>query len=319
MKKEKWKPSSSKKVIYLRHEIIKKLRLFFENNNFLEVDTPSLLSTGITDPNIESLVVRETYFNDKLYYLHTSPEFYMKRLLAYLKKDIYQICKTYRANELGKWNEPEFTLLEWYRVGWNELELLEEVENIIRIVLSPYIKINKVIKYRYIDLFKDVLSINNLNKEDLSQAIRKHNIPIPSNATKNQLLDIALTQIIVNKLENNSIIFIYNYPQDQCSLAKIDKEKEIAQRFEVFFNGIEIGNGFNELTDVHEQRNRFIKDNKIRKKLNKIEHQLDEEFLAALEYGLPECSGVALGLDRLIAIAADVDNINESITFSHSD
>jgi len=186
-------------------------------------------------------------------------------------------------------------------------------------VLSPYIKINKVIKYKYIDLFKDILSINSLKKEDLSHAINKHNIPTPTNATKNQLLDIALTQIIINKLDNNSIIFIYNYPEDQCSLAKIDKEKKIAKRFEVFFNGIEIGNGFNELTDVHEQRNRFAKDNKIRKKLDKIEHSLDEEFLAALEYGLPECSGVALGLDRLISIAAGVDNIKESITFSHSD
>ncbi|OUU79880.1 MAG: hypothetical protein CBC38_03420 [Gammaproteobacteria bacterium TMED78] len=317
MSKEKWRPSASEKVIYIRSEFLKKIRFFFEKEKILEVETPTLLPYGVTDPQIESISIDEGLIANNKYYLHTSPELHMKRIISHLRKDIYQICKSYRADELGKWHEPEFTLLEWYRIGWDEHDLMNEVTSIIKMLLKPYFEIHKILKFKYDDIFKKVLDLELLNKDNLLDALKKNKIPYPENCTEIQLLDLSLNQIIIPSMDKNSIIYIYDYPINQSSLAKVDLNNNIAKRFEVFINGIEIGNGFNELTDAKEQRKRFENDNKKRKGLDKKEHLIDEGFLNALDHNFPECSGIALGLDRIIAIAADLNNIREAVTFSH--
>jgi elongation factor P--(R)-beta-lysine ligase len=338
---QKWQPSASLELIKLRAETLRKIRSFFDKKNLLEVDTPSLSYSTSTDPFIESFQTRYLPLTQVMsrenYFLHTSPEFPMKRLLASGSDSIYQIAKVFRQGESGQRHNPEFTLLEWYRQGWDHHELMQEVCQLLTQLLSPYIDMAEPCFVSYQNVFQDVLGINphTANKEDLIACTQKVGLGnvLNEKEDKDRFLELLFShqiepnlglsrplQVINNDRKDLTtkpcLFFLYHYPASQASLAKISTENgvQIAERFEIFINGMELGNGFHELNDSNEQRLRFELDNRCRKATQKTEVPLDERFLASLNF-LPECAGVALGIERLLMVMNQSQHINEVIAF----
>jgi len=232
-----------------RAKLIARIRTFFENKNILEVETP-LLSTGrIPDPHIQSM---ETECLGKKYYLQTSPECYMKRLLAAGSGDIYQITKAFRNNELGHKHEPEFTLLEYYRLGFNHHDLMADLDELLQYILNS----KKSDKISYLDLFIKYLNLNphKASLTELQNCAQQNKINLSSSITdKDTWLNLLLSHLIEPKLGFDQPIFIYDYPATQAALAKV-KNNAIGERFELYINGLELANGYHELTDVTEQK-----------------------------------------------------------------
>ncbi len=302
--------------------MLQSIRAFFAEQNVLEVETPVLSSAAITDPHLQSF---STEFLNQKYYLHTSPEFFMKRLLASGSGDIYQICKVFRDDEQGKNHNPEFTMLEWYRLGFNHHQLMDEIESFLQQVTKIFhsrINILPIKRISYQQAFLDVLGIDplDINIDELKLITEQYNIDIPvgmSEQDKDMWLDWLMTQAIAPAFPKQSFTFLYDYPASQAALAKISEtDSRVANRFEVFLGELELANGFYELTDAKEQRRRFENENKKRVELNLPVMPVDEKLLAALEAGLPECSGVAIGLDRLLMVLLGKDLIEEVIGFS---
>ena len=307
--------------LHFRAEILKKIRTFFDERGILEVETPLLSKSTITDPNLHSI---EAFYtepgsktNTKLY-LQTSPEFAMKRLLAAGSGSIYQICKAFRNEECGKFHNPEFTMLEWYHVGFNHHDLMDEMDSFLNWTINA----DKAERLSYLNVFQKFLNINphTASLDNLKNCAVKNNLELSSSLEKEQDRDVWLNLLLTNLIEpylgnNNQPTFIYDYPATQAALAQIRNDDiKIAERFEVYINGIEIANGFHELKNANEQRLRFEKDLETRKKLGLPTVPIDENLLTALEYGLPDCAGVALGIDRLLMIALNANSINEVIT-----
>jgi lysyl-tRNA synthetase class 2 len=307
-----WQPSATIDVLILRARIIQKIRDFFLQKKYLEVDTPSLGCHGVTDiylSNLEVNTAGETYF------LQTSPEYHMKRLLAAGSGPIFQIGKAFREEESGRLHNIEFTMLEWYVPGFDHHDLMQQIEQLLQLILE----IKHVTKITYEDLFVKYCNINPHTAEldDLQLACDKFNLSgilDTDEQDKDQYLFLLLTQVIEPKLKTISTpVFVYDFPASQASLAKI--EEGLAKRFEVYYQGVELANGFYELTDYDEQRKRFEQEILERNKKNLSNRTLDVKFLNALKHGLPECSGVALGLDRLIMLALEKSSIQEVISF----
>jgi lysyl-tRNA synthetase class 2 len=243
----------------------------------------------------------------------------MKRLLGAGFGSIFQICKSFRKEEQGRLHNSEFTMLEWYRIGFDHHQLMSEVIELLQVILNLQ-RINKItykeIFYKYFNLDPLVCTI-----ENLKQKIIQHNINLTSNAalnlTKADYFDLLFSHIIQPNLESNVIWVIYDYPVEQSALAKINRIKQpVAERFEVFINGVELANGYHELQDVIEQKTRFANDLAARAKLQLNSLPIDTKLIKALEYGLPHCSGVALGLDRLLMIKLNSSSITEVIPFA---
>ena len=298
-----WRPTASVENLKKRAEIIAKIRNFFAKRNILEVETPLLSHATVTDVHLHSLKTTNNL------YLQTSPEYAMKRLLAAESGSIYQICKAFRDDESGRLHNAEFTMLEWYRVGFTHHDLMDEMEELLQDVL----KYPKAERHSYQEIFEKFLQINPhaINIEELQNCAHKYKIDLQID-DKDTLLQLLMSEVIEPKLKN--IVFVYDYPKTQAALAKI--RGEVAERFEVYVDGIELANGFHELQDAKEQRERFLNDLKKREKLSYPQIPIDENFLAALEHGLPACSGVALGIDRLVMLALNVDYIDRTISFS---
>ena len=312
-----WRPSASLNVIKKRADLLQQVRAFFHAREVMEVDTPSLSLAGNTEPNIENFTVQT---GKDTYYLHTSPEFPMKRLLAAGSGSIYQICKVFRQEEAGRYHNPEFSMLEWYRVGFDHNELMDEVEELLKVVLTDVgIKESRRMSYQqsFIDHAEfDPLEISN---EELVVHAARLGFEEVQGLTVNDRdawLELLFDQIVAKKLAKNTIMFIYDYPESQAALARIRKEEGVAERFEVYINGIELANGFHELTDAKEQRQRFEQENAIRVAQGSQEIPMDERLLSALEEGLPECAGVALGIDRLLMLKVEASSIEDVINFS---
>ncbi|WAI18660.1 MAG: elongation factor P--(R)-beta-lysine ligase [Buchnera aphidicola (Acyrthosiphon caraganae)] len=307
------------KNLIKRSKIISNIRLFFSQKNILEVETPILSRSTVTDVNLVSFETNYFSLNhiDKLkLWLITSPEYHMKRLLASKSGPIYQICHSFRNNELGQYHNPEFTMLEWYQPFYSMKEFIKEIDEFLKIIL----RCNKSDKISYQDLFIeffniDPLSTNLLELHQLSKKLKlEHLTHLENNLSK--FIQLLFTLKIEPNLAKEKPLFVYHFPAEQASLAAINsKDPRISERFEIFFKGVEIGNGFYELTDANEQKKRFIKDNKERCSINLPERKIDSFFLDALSYGLPPCSGVAIGLDRLIMLILNKKNINEVISF----
>ncbi|CAL4326632.1 elongation factor P--(R)-beta-lysine ligase [Buchnera aphidicola] len=314
-----WKPSASIKNLIKRSKIISNIRLFFLERNILEVETPVLSRSTVTDVNL--VPFKTDYFSlnhvDKLtLWLMTSPEYHMKRLLAAESGPIYQICHSFRNEELGKYHNPEFTILEWYQPFYSITKLMREINDLLQKVLK-YPKSDKI-SYQnvFIKFFKiDPLDTSLIELKKLSKKLKLDHLT-HLEQDLNKLIQLLFTLHIEPNLGKKKPLFVYHFPAEQASLAAINvKDSRISERFELFFKGIELGNGFYELTDVNEQKNRFLKDNKNRIAMNLPVRKIDDYFLKALSYGLPPCSGVAIGLDRLIMLALDQNNINEVISF----
>ena len=286
----------------------------------LEVDTPACSAFAVTDSALCSLTTRYTgpgAASGRKLYLHTSPEFPMKRLLAADSGPIYQICKVFRDGEAGRIHNPEFTLLEWYRPGFNHHQLMDEVERLIQAVLpSP----GPVLRVSYAELFQSHLGIDphNSSADQLRLCALGQQIPGADSlalSTADAWLDLLLTHCIEPRLEQG-LCFVYDYPATQASLAKIRQgDPAVAERFELYLDGLEIANGFHELSDAAEQRSRFEQELLRCQDEGCPQVPMDEYLLQALDAGLPDCSGVALGIDRLLMRIMGVDNINEVLTF----
>ena len=306
-----WQPQAQKDVLQIRAQLYAQVRKFFQARDVVEVDTPILNQYAVTDHHIDSVLTDDSRF------LHTSPEYAMKRLLAFHKCDMYQQCKVFRANEKGSYHHSEFTMLEWYRVSWSYKDLMQEVEELVVLLLGNYMRLNDTKRISYKEIFKNYASIDivTARQADYLQVFADHSIELNSALTNQQYQELVLDQIIIPKMEKRRMTFIYDYPAEQAALAKLN-DQGLAERFELYLGGVELANGFQELTDAQQQKSRFEEDNRKRLLGGKKAMQIDVEFIAALEAGLPESAGVALGIDRLLMLMLDVKNINEVLNFS---
>lgn len=308
-----WQPSAKIALLKQRAIILQTIRQFFADKQVMEVETPSLSRAGVTDPYLYSF---STSYTNKSLFLQTSPEFHMKRLLCAGSGPIYQICKAFRDEESGRYHNPEFTILEWYQPGYDHFDLMNEVSDLLQQVL----KCKKPIQLSYQQAFQDHLALDPLTADisELKTCIQTHNIGewLLNETDKDTILQQLFSLAIEPKIGQERPCFIYNFPASQASLAKLDpNDKRVAQRFELYYRGLELVNGFNELTDAKEQQQRFEEDNRKRHSLNRPQAIIDYQLLQALQSGLPSCSGVALGVDRLVMLALQSAHINEVIAF----
>jgi len=297
--------------------MLKDIRAFFDAREVMEVETPLLASVGNTDPHIESL---KTKFCEQTYYLNTSPEFAMKRLLAANGESIYQISKAFRDDELGPMHNPEFTMLEWYRPDFELFQLMDEVEALVAVLADDSLKSFTHLSYaqafeKYASLDPHLATANDCREYAVQHGVEQ---PVGLDDQKDEWLDWLLTQLVLPCLPSDQFTFIYDYPASQCALARLNKNDNgelVASRFELFYGETELANGFHELTVASEQRQRFEDENKTRLVENKTAIKIDEYLLAALENGLPDCSGVALGLDRLLMVLTKQVSIDRVLAF----
>lgn len=297
--------------------MLKGIRAFFDAREVLEVETPLLSSAATTDPHIDSL---KTIFRDQTCYLNTSPEFAMKRLLVANTGSLFQICKAFRDDELGPMHNPEFTMLEWYRPDFDMHQLMDEVEALIFSLADT--ELNSFTRLSYGQVFEEFIGLDPYRADAgaCRDCARQHGIeqPVGLEDQKDEWLDWLLTQRVLPSLPSNQFTFIYDYPATQCSLARLKENNDglvVASRFELFYGDTELANGFHELAVAVEQRQRFEADNEKRVNENRSAVPIDEYLLAALEKGLPDCSGVALGLDRLLMVLTNSTSIDEVLSF----
>jgi len=315
-----WQPSASWDTLKARAALLRKIREFFYQRDVLEVDTPLLSQATVTDPHLSPLSV-EIDFLSTTYYLQTSPEYAMKRLLADGAESIYQITKAFRDDEVGSKHNPEFTMLEWYRLGWDHVQLIGEVNKLLSDCLGC--ESGEILSYH--DLFQYYLQVNpHTATENELQRIAKENIDIGDMVLDDAdaWLDLLFSHCIEPNLGKAKPTFVVEYPQSQAALAKVVEvtidgaPTLIAQRFEVFFAGVELANGYHELTDAEEQRVRFNREIDKCSRLGKT-RVLDSHFMSALESegGLPSCAGVALGVDRLLMLMTGQKHLSDVLAF----
>lgn len=309
LEQNSWQPTASIETLKQRAELIKKIRAFFDARNVLEIDVPLMAKHTVTDPFINSIA---TQYADQTFYLQTSPEYFMKRLLAFGSGDIYSLSKSFRDDELGRLHNPEFTLLEWYRIGYDHQLLMNEVNEFIQAILSC----EPAQKFSYQAIFLDHLQLDPLTAslDELKQAGHQLNY---SHIDENN--DSWLQVLFTEYIEPNLIAptFIYDFPASQAALAQLNPDdNRVAERFELYIDGIEIANGFHELQDAKLQQQRFEDNNQKRRQHNLPEQTIDKKFISALEHGLPNCSGVALGIDRLIMLALKKQSLANVLSFT---
>ena len=322
---EDWRPAAFIEVLRLRATLLARIRRFFAQREVLEVETPALSAAAATDPHLRSFLVQSSFPGQEAMprYLHTSPEFPMKRLLAAGSGSIYQVCKVFRDAELGRLHNPEFTMLEWYRVGFDYHRLIDEVASLVDDALQGLRTLADPEKLTYRDAFVRSCGVDphEASTQAMIDVARTHNITVSGLAADNRdgWRDLLLTSLVEPQLGSGRLTFVYDYPASAAALARIRPgQPPIAERFELYFEGVELANGFQELTDPEEQRNRLNRDCRTREREGMAPIPIDNRFLAAVAHGLPECSGVALGFDRLIMIAAGVDSIAEVMAFPHN-
>lgn len=314
-----WQPSANLNTLRLRAKWLANIRQFFAEREILEVETPLLSRASVTDAHILSMPAIFQNIGNKneiTLYLQTSPEYAMKRLLAAGSGDIYQICKAFRQGEIGKLHNPEFTMLEWYRLNWDHRDLMNEVDGFLQNVFN----LPSADKISYADIFIKYLDINPhlVFVAELIECGRKNNLAVENfhETDLNFWLDFLFSHAIEPNLGQERPCLIYDFPITQAALAKIrDDNPPVASRFELYYRGIELANGFHELQDAREQRQRFLEDLNYRKKNYLPFVPIDELFLAALTHGLPNCAGVALGLDRMMMLMADQESIAKVLSF----
>ncbi|MCD6055280.1 MAG: lysyl-tRNA synthetase [Gammaproteobacteria bacterium] len=316
-----WQPTASIDTLAKRAAIIQAIRDFFFKRGVMEVETPVLGKSTTTDLHIESLIT-ECYCpgerDKQKQFLQTSPEFPMKRLLAAGSGPIFQIGKAFRQDPTGRWHNPEFTLLEWYRPGFDDITLMDEVDTLLQVILSA--KPAKHLSYQAV--FMSTLGICPFSAtlEELKKTLIQASIHVNFNLDeidRDLYLQLLMSHLIEPGLGQSEPLFIYDYPLSQGGFAKVKPHNPaITARFEVYIKGIELANGYHEITNADEQQKRFEIDNDRRREAGFETIPLDENLLAALRSGFPDCSGVALGIDRLIMLALKKTSISEVMAFS---
>lgn len=338
-----WRPNAALEQLQLRARLMAEVRQYFAEREILEVETPLLSQAATTAPHLDSFAVlvrlaqeeNQAAVDSRIAgdepvairpdsrswrYLQTSPEFAMKRLLANGSGPIYQLCKVFRQDENGRRHNAEFTLLEWYRPGFNLDQLMAEVEALVGQVLELPTPIPRM---TYARLFADHLQLDIFSTDvaalrQCAAAQGLAEVAGMADADHDSWLDLLLSHVIEPRLAEYPALFVTDYPASQASLAKIRPgSPAVAERFELYVKGIELANGFHELADADEQRQRFVLENQQRQRLGKPIMPVDEALLAALAAGLPDCSGVALGFDRLVMLAAGAIQLQQVLAFDY--
>ncbi|MFU2314921.1 elongation factor P--(R)-beta-lysine ligase [Rahnella sp. PCH160] len=314
-----WQPSAPVANLLKRAAILAEIRRFFADRGVLEVETPAMSQATVTDIH---LVPFETRFvgpgaaDGMTLYLMTSPEYHMKRLLAAGSGPIYQMGRSFRNEEAGIHHNPEFTMLEWYRPRYDMYRLMNEVDDLLQQVLDC--DTAETLSYQQAftrHLGVDPLSADKTELREVAAKLDLSNIA-DTEEDRDTLLQLLFTMGVEPHIGRDKPTFVYHFPATQASLAEISTEDHrVAERFEVYYKGIELANGFRELTDGREQRQRFEQDNRKRAARGLTQHPIDNNLLDALEHGMPECSGVALGVDRLIMIALRATSLSQVLAF----
>jgi elongation factor P--(R)-beta-lysine ligase len=311
-------------ALALRARLYRLIREFFAERNVLEVETPILSSAANTDPNIESFVTRfggHVGAGSRERWLRTSSEFAQKRLLAAGIGDCYELGRVFRDGEAGRRHNPEFTMLEWYRVGWDHLRLIDETVELVRAALQLTGAHADVRQFTYRELFVETLVLDPFaaSSAELRRAAAGLNVA-GEGLARDDWLDLLLTHRIQPGFPANRITVVRDYPPAQCALAKIRADDPpVAERFEIYLGTHELANGYHELTDAREQRARFERDNARRRERGLPELPIDARLLTALERGLPDCAGVALGIERLLMAMTGNDDIATVLAFPFAD
>ena len=315
-----WQPTASMEMLRTRAQLLHNIRQFFWQRDVLEVDTQALSLASISDPHIEVLTTTAKCLGvEQTYYLQTSPEFAMKRLLAAGSGCIYQMSKVFRKEEHSKRHGIEFTLLEWYRMGLDDWQLMAEVEELL---VSISCDASLRCDYKsYQDAFLTYAGIDPFDAElsALQQLAHQSSEYGLEETDRDTLLDLIFSCLIEPKIGLERPCFIHSYPASQAALAKTKMNfdgLETAKRFELYWRGMELANGYHELTDEEEQARRFAADNSQRQSQGKDVRDLDQNLLGALQSGIPNCAGVALGIDRLLMVLTQNDDIQRVMPFA---
>ncbi|MEZ9230192.1 elongation factor P--(R)-beta-lysine ligase [Vibrio amylolyticus] len=315
-----WQPSASIHQLKQRAAILASIREFFAQKSVMEVDTPAMSHATVTDIHLhtfQTTFVGPDYAKGRKLYFMTSPEFHMKRLLAAGSGCIYQIGKSFRNEENGRYHNPEFTMLEWYRVGFDHHDLMDEMDELLKLVLGC----QSAKRMTYQQAIVDVLGVcpleDSMDKLKHAASLLGLSDIAEKEQDRDTLLQLLFCVGVEGKIGQDSPVFVYDFPASQAALAKINgNDPRVADRFEVYYKGIELANGFHELDDFEEQQRRFEQDNRKRVEMGLKEQPIDYHFLSALKAGLPQCSGVALGIDRLIMLALNCNHIDDVTAFS---
>jgi lysyl-tRNA synthetase class 2 len=318
--REDWRPSARLERLQRRAALLGLARDYFARRGAMEVDTPVVIGHAVTDINIESSEVHIAGSSGPPRYLHTSPEYAMKRLLAAGSGDIYQICHVVRGAEQGRLHNQEFTLIEWYRVGWPMRRLMQEVATLLRTLLGDALA-GDASFVSYVDALRTGLGVDALTASDTEladcAAAQGFDAGLIMRCGRDQLLDLLMGARVGPTLGRDGLSFVHRYPASQAALARLDPDDpRVALRFEVYCRGIELANGFEELGDAAEQRARFEADRCQRQRRNLPMHVADERLLTALAHGLPPCSGVAVGFDRVLMLACGASRLEEVLPFA---
>ncbi len=323
-------PAELRQLLHSRAQVVAALRRALDERGVLEVQTACIVGAPVSDPNLQSLLVLdaaacEAPGSGAERFFQTSPEYLMKRLLVAGSGDIWQLCPVARAGERGRLHNPEFTMLEWYRLDWDMERLIDEVAALCNLALAALGKpARPVTRLRYRDAFQDALQLDPLVCDDaaLREAVAPLNLSAPTrnNASRDELLDLLMGAVIGPGLGRGDWCFVTHYPASQAALARLDPvDPRVALRFELYADGIELANGFDELADAGEQCARFEADNALRRQRGLPVYPLDRRLLDALAAGLPACSGVAVGVDRLLMVACGARHIDAVLPFAWED
>lgn len=308
-----WQPSISLANLKQRAEYLHKVREFFAQREILEVDVPILGEAPVTDPYLVALETQCQSYPNKTFYLQTSPEYFMKRLLAAGAPSIYYLGKAFRDDERGRLHSPEFTMLEWYHLGIDDHALMQEVIELMTIFLGKV----PLEKKTYAEVFQEHLSIDphRANEQTLTDLVMQHLGPVQglTEIPCDTALQLLMSEVIEPKFTPTALTFIYDFPASQAALARM--RNGVGARFEVYYQGVELANGYYELADALVQKERFAKDLSIRAAQKLKQVPVDEKLLAALSHNFPECAGVALGFDRLLMLALGAKNIDTVQSF----
>jgi len=326
-----WRPTATLDALRLRARLYTTIRAFFAERDVLEVETPVLSKAGNTDANIESFSLEFSGRTDgapRTRWLRTSPEFALKRLLAAGVGDCYELGRVFRNGEAGGRHNPEFTMLEWYRVGWDHRRLIGETVDLVQAALALVGRTATVTTTAFRDLYRERLGLDPFTASDPELRAALGDVEIdPAGLNRDDWLDLLMTHRLQPGFDRDGILVVHDYPASQCALAKVRAGQggdpatavpAVAERFELYLGALELANGYHELTDADEQRARFLRDHARRATRGATQPPLDEGLLAAMASGLPACAGVAMGVERLLMAMTGTGRIADVLAFDFS-
>ena len=315
-----WRPAASLEVLHARAAMLARIRAYFAAQEVDEVQTPALSAAAVSDPAIESVAALTAGGGRK--FLQTSPEYPMKRLLAAGFGDCYQVCPVFRDGEAGRHHNPEFTMIEWYRLDYGVGEMEHDVDRLLRVACADLRSFPPARSLSYRDAVRDAtgLDCRIAGAADIRAVLSARGIE-PADASRwerDDWLDLLVGAVVGPSLGHEGPVFLNDYPASQAALARLRTDADgtaVAERFELYVDGLELANGFHELGDPLEQRRRFEHDQAVRRERGQAVNPLDERLLGALGHGLPDCAGVALGFDRLVMAALRLPSLDAAMAF----